>query len=267
VVPSDSLQVEVNEGVALLTMNRPSSMNSLNRELAGALIEALERIRDDDTIRVGVLTGNGRAFCAGADMKERAATGVGSGGLGGGSPRDFFASPPAQTAYLVDARKPMIAAVNGHCLGGGLELALACDLRIAAEGVRFGLPEITRGFFPGGGGPVRLPRFVPRALAMDMLLTGEPIDAAVALRGGLVSRVVPAEELQATALGMARRIAGYGPLAVRAVREVIYETDTMPLGPALRLSASLRWIIGQTSDADEGPRAFAEGRDPKFVGE
>ena len=266
-MPSDTLQVEVTDGVAVLTMNRPESMNALNRELAAALIEAFERVRDDDAIRVAVLTGNGRAFCAGVDLKESATTGGGSGGLGGSTPRDFYASPPAQMAYTVDTRKPMIAAVNGHCLGGGLELALACDMRIAAEGVRFGLPEITRGFFPGGGAAVRLPRVVPRALAMDMLITGEPIDAAVALRGGLVSRVVPADELQATALGMARRIAGFGPLAVRAVREVVQQTDSMPLAQALRFSASLRWIIGQTSDAAEGPRAFAEGRDPKFTGE
>lgn len=195
---SDTLRVAVNDGVAVLTLNRPDSMNALNRELANALIEAFEQVRDDDAIRVAVVTGSGRAFCAGADMKERVSTGMGSGGLAAGLPQEFFASPPTQTAYTVDTRKPMIAAVNGHCLGGGLELALACDIRIAAEGVRFGLPEITRGFFPGGGGPVRLPRAMPRALAMDMLLTGEAITADVALRGGLVSRVVPAEELEST---------------------------------------------------------------------
>lgn len=264
---SETLRVEVTDGVAVLTLNRPDSMNALNRELADALIEAFERVRDDDEIRVAVVTGTGRAFCAGADMKERASTGMGSGGLAAGRPKEFFASPPAQTAYSVDTRKPMIAAVNGHCLGGGLELALACDIRIAAEGVRFGLPEITRGFFPGGGGPVRLPRALPRALAMDMLLTGEPISAEVALRGGLVSRVVPADELEATSLGMARRIAGFGPLAVRAVREVVHTTESMSLPEALRFSGSLRWIIGQTEDAEEGPRAFAEGRDPQFRGE
>ena len=266
-MPSDTLQVEVTDGVAVLTMNRPDSMNARNRELASALIEAFERVRDDDAIRVAVLTGNGRAFCAGVDMKESATTGSGSGGLAATTPRDFYASPPARTAYLVDTCKPMIAAVNGHCLGGGLELALACDMRVAAEGVRFGFPEITRGFFPGGGGPVRLPRGVPSALAMDMLFTGEPIDAAVALRGGLVSRVVPAAELQATALGMARRIAGFGPLAVRAVREVVHATEMMPEEQALRFSASFRLIIGQSADAGEGPRAFAESRDPHFIGE
>ncbi|MEX2446275.1 MAG: enoyl-CoA hydratase/isomerase family protein [Dehalococcoidia bacterium] len=259
--------MEVSDGVAVLTLDRPASMNALNRELALALVEAFERICDDDGIRVGVVTGNGRAFCAGADLKERAATGAGSGGLVAGTPSAFFASPQTQTAYSVDTRKPMIAAVNGHCLGGGLELALACDLRIAAEGARFGLPEITRGFFPGGGAPVRLPRAIPRAVAMDLLLTGEPIDAAAALRAGLVSRVVPADELQTTALGMARRIAGYAPLAVRAAREVVHTQDGLPTAEALRFSASLRWIIGQTSDADEGPQAFAEGRDPQYRGE
>src|SRR5439155_16125676 len=124
------------------------------------------------------------------------------------------------------------------CLGGGLELALACDLRIAAEGARFGLPEITRGFFPGGGAPVRLMRSIPRAVAMDMLLTGEPIDAAAALRAGLVSRVVPAEELVPTALAMAHRIAGFAPLAVRAAREVAHTQEGMALAQALRFSGS-----------------------------
>lgn len=266
-MPSETLQVEVSDGVAVLTMNRPDSMNALNRELADALIEAFERVRDDDAIRVAILTGNGRAFCAGADMKERASTGMGSGGLAAGVPQDFFSSPPTQTAYTVDTRKPMIAAVNGHCFGGGLELALACDIRIAVEGVRFGLPEITRGFFPGGGGPVKLPRMIPRAVAMDMLLTGEPILADVALRSGMVSRVVSAEELQPTALAMARKIASYAPLAVRAAREVVYTTDALPMPQALRLAQGLRWIIGQTADAEEGPRAFAEGREPQYRGE
>ena len=157
--------------------------------------------------------------------------------------------------------------MHGYALGGGTELALACDLRIAAESARFGLPEITRGFFPGGAGPVRVPRMVPMAVAMDLLLTGEPIDAQAALRWGLVSRVVPDDQLLDTAMAMARRIAGFGPLAVRAARELARRQEGMPLDDAIRLSASLRWIIGQTEDAAEGPRAFAEKREPHYRGE
>ena len=266
-MPSDSLQVEVDDGVALLTMNRPAVMNALNVELFGALTEALAQVRDDDAVRVAVLTGSGRAFSAGIDIKERAETGIGAGGLGGGGAHEFFPAAPAASAYFFDAGKPVIAAINGFCLGGGMELALACDLRIAAEGARFGQPDVTRGFFPGGGAAVRLPRAIPRALAMDMLLTGEPIDAATALRWGLVSRVVPDDELVTTALGLARKIAGYGPVAVRALREVVRAQEDLPLPQALRFSSSLRWIVGQTADANEGLRAFSEKREPEFRGE
>ena len=266
-MPSDTLRVEVTEGVALLTLNRPEVMNALNRELFGALTDALARVRDEDVIRVAVITGTGRAFSAGIDIKERATTGAGAGGLGGAGPHEFFAASPAPSAYTFDAGKPVIAAVNGFCLGGGMEIALACDLRIAAEGARFGQPDVTRGFFPGGGGAVRLPRAIPRAFAMDMLLTGEPIDAATALRWGLVSRVVPDDHLLPTAMAMARRIAGYGPVAVRALREVVRAQEDLPLAQALRFSSSLRWIVGQTADAEEGLRAFAERREPEFRGE
>ena len=266
-MPSDTLRVEVTDGVALLTFNRPEVMNALNRELFAALTEALTRVRDDETIRVAVITGTGRAFSAGIDIKERATTGAGAGGLGGGGPRDFFAAAPPPSAYTFDAGKPVIAAINGFCLGGGMEIALACDLRIAAEGARFGQPDVTRGFFPGGGAAVRLPRMLPRAFAMDLLLTGEPIDAATALRWGLVSRVVADDQLLLVALGMARKIGGYAPVAVRALREVVRAQEDLPLAQALRFSSSLRWIVGQTADAEEGLRAFAERREPEFKNE
>jgi enoyl-CoA hydratase/carnithine racemase len=266
-MPSETLRVEITDGVALLTLNRPESLNALNRELFGALGEALQLVRDDEAVRVAVITGTGRAFCAGADMKERSATGAGAGGLGGGAPKEMFVTTPAPSPYTFDPGKPVIAAVNGIALGGGMEVALACDLRIAAESARLGLPEITRGFFPGGGGPVRLPRAIPRAVAMDMLLTGEPLDAAAALRWGLVSRVVPDEALLDTAMSMARRIASFGPLAVRAARELAHTQEGLPFAEAMRLATSLRWIIGQTADAAEGPAAFSEKREPQYRGE
>ena len=266
-MPSDTLRVEIADGVALLTLKRPESLNALNRELFGALGEALQQVRDDEAIRVAVITGTGRAFCAGADMKERSATGAGAGGLGGGSPKEMFVTAPEPSPYTFNPGKPLIAAINGLAFGGGMEVALACDIRIAAESARLGLPEITRGFFPGGGGPVRLPRAIPRAVAMDMLLTGEPLDAAAALRWGLVSRVVPDADLPEAAMTMARRIASFGPLAVRAARELAHSQEGLPFSEAMRLATSLRWIIGQTSDAAEGPAAFAEKREPQYRGE
>jgi len=139
-------------------------------------------------------------------------------------------------------------------------------MRICTPEARFGLPEITRGFFPGGGGPQRLMRAIPQAMAMEMILTGDPIDAATALRVGLVSRIVPADELLPTARDIAQRIAGHAPLAVRAAKEVAQSALDAPLEQALRFGGALRWIIGQTEDAREGPRAFTERRPPRYQG-
>src|SRR5262245_58707674 len=160
--------------------------------------------------------------------------------------------------------KPLIAAIDGPCLAAGFELALICDLRICTPEARFGLPEITRGFFPGGGGPQRLVRAIPQAVAMEMILTGDPIDAPTALQVGLVSRVVPEHELLPTACQLAQRIAGHAPLAVRAVKGVAQAAIDETLEQALRFGGALRWIIGQTEDAHEGPRAFAERRAPRY---
>jgi enoyl-CoA hydratase/carnithine racemase len=162
--------------------------------------------------------------------------------------------------------KPLIAAIDGYCLAAGFELALTCDLRICTPEARFGLPEITRGFFPGGGGPQRLIRAVPQAVAMEMILTGDPIDAATALRIGLVSRLVPEDELLPIARQIAQRIAGHAPLAVKAVKEVAQTALDETLEQSLRFGSTLRWIIGQTEDAREGPRAFAERREPRYQG-
>ena len=256
---SDTVLFEVDDGVATITLNRPEQLNALNRELTAAFMDALRTVRDDDAIRVAIVTGAGRAFCAGADLKERAA----SDSAGGDN---FFAGTPGEGFYTFTLMKPLITAVHGFCLAGGLELALTCDLRIAAEGTRFGMPEITRGFFPGGGGPQRLPRMMPQAIAMEMLLTGDHYEAEQMLQWGLVNRVVPRDELLDSAMQLARRIAEHAPLAVRAVKELAYAAEDMTLQQAMRHGAGLRWIIGQTDDAKEGPRAFAEKRSPKYEG-
>ena len=219
-------------------------------------------MRSRDDIRVAVLTGNGRAFCAGADLRSRAGGPAAASGVAG-----LFRTDDSQGFHEFDLKKPLIGAVNGYCLGGGFEIALSCDLLIASEAAQFGLPEITLGFFPLAGAPVRLPRAIPRVMANDMLFTGERIDAQKAFDFGIVSRVVPADALMETAQGMATKIAGYAPLAVRAMHELVRRQGNMPHDEAMRLASTMRWAIGQTDDAKEGPRAFAEKRTPVFKGE
>lgn len=260
---NDTLVFEHTDHVAVMTLNRPAVRNALNRELSTALMEALQRVREDPAIRVAVITGAGRTFCAGADLKERAQSG---GRATDASIASIIEPHRAPSFARVAMEKPLIAAIDGYCLAAGFELALACDLRLCTPDAKFGLPEIVRGFFPGGGGPQRLMRAIPQAVAMEMILTGDPIDAAMAQQVGLVSRVVPSEDLLATATQIARRIASHAPLAVRAVKEVAYAALDETLEQSLRFGGTLRWIIGQTEDAREGPRAFAERREPHYQG-
>ena len=212
--------------------------------------------------RAAVITGAGRTFSAGADLKERAQ----SGRVADASAASVIEASRAPGFARMVFDKPLIAAVDGYCLAAGFELALLCDLRICTPEARFGLPEITRGFFPGGGGPQRLIRAIPQAVAMEMILTGEAIDASTAQRVGLVSRVVLEAELLPTACQMAQRIASHAPLAVKAVKEVAQAALDETLEQSLRFGSALRWIIGQTEDAREGPRAFAERRTPQYQG-
>jgi len=252
---------EVREHVATITLNRPDALNAINADLSAGLMEALRRVRADDEIRVAVLTGNGRAFCAGADLRAGSGPGASSG------PAQLFATEEREGFATFDVKKPVIAAVNGYCLGGGFEIALACDLRIASTEARFALPEITLGFFPLAGAPMRLPRAIPQAFANEMLFLGERIDAETALRWGIVSRVLPADELLPTARAMAAKIAGYALIAVRGLKEIVAAQADLTMPQAMRLGSTLRWVVGQTADAKEGPRAFAEKRTPVFRGE
>ena len=260
--PSQAVLFEVNGGVATITLNRPEAMNAINADLSAGLMDAMQQVRSREDVRVAILTGSGRAFCAGADLRSRAGGPAAASGVS-----TLFPTEDRAGFSQFDARKPIIAAVNGYCLGGGFELALACDIIIASELAQFGLPEITLGFFPLAGAPVTLPRTIPRVLANDMLFTGERIDAETARSFGIVSRVVPAEALQATALAIAEQIAGYAPLAVRAMHELVRRQGNMPRPEAERLAATMRWAIGLTEDAKEGPRAFVEKRKPVFRGE
>ncbi len=261
-----SLGSETRDGILILTIDRPAARNALDAATQAALLDAWRHFRDDDTLHVAVLTGAGEAaFCAGADLKEigayyrsmtpsqRHERGECEPGLGAIT-RNF------------DVRKPTIAAINGACLAGGMELALACDLRVAAEHARFGLPEVCRGILPGAGGTQRLPRALPLGVALEMILTGAPIDAAAALRWGLVSRVVPAAALLDCALEIAARIAANGPLAVRAARDAVYQGLELPLEAALRLEQFYAEPLRTSEDAAEGVRAFVEKRPARFSG-
>ena len=251
-----SLLYEVRDGIAWITLNRPEALNAINRAVRDGLGQAWAAFAADPSARVAVLTGaGGRAFSAGADLKERTVSDQ-------GPPETRWAHGPRERSL----RKPTIAAVDGYCFGGGFELALTCDIRIATPRAQFGLPEIRRGFFPGGGGPMRLARMIPLTSAMEILLTGDPIDAGTALRLGIISRVVPEDELQAAAADLAQRISRNAPLAVEAVKELALRALDMPWEPVSRLSDLYRALIGTTEDAKEGPRAFVEKREPVYRG-
>ena len=256
------LLFEIRDGIAWFTLNRPESLNATNRELGVAIAEKWHEFAVNPAARVAIVSGaGGRAFSVGADLKERAAS--------GDPHRTAWAERPKLASPMRDLnqRKPSIAAISGHCLAGGLELALACDIRIATPDSQFGLPEIRRGFYPGAGGPSRLARTIPLSNAMEMLLTGDPVGAEEALRLGIISRIVPSDALLEVAEDLARRIMRNAPLAVEAVREVAYRSLDMPLDQAFRLDQLYRSLISQTDDAKEGPRAFVEQRDPAYHGQ
>lgn len=260
------LRSEVRERVLILTIDRPAARNALDLATRQALQDEWLRFRDDDALRVAVLTGAGsEAFCAGADLKElgayyRSMTPI--------ERRERGEREPGLGAITrnFDPRKPTIAAINGACLAGGLEIALACDIRIASATARFGLPEVKRGILPGAGGTQRLPRALPLGVALQMILTGEAIDADAALRWGLVSHVVPPDALLERALEVAARIAANAPLALRAARDAVYQGLALPLDAALRLEQFHAEPLRGSADAAEGVRAFVEKRPPRFTG-
>ena len=254
---ADGLLVALADGVAWLTLNRPEQRNALNSALRAALTDALAQLDADPAVRVLVLTGADPAFCAGVDLKEVAAQPAG---------HPLMAPVPAVAAALDAVRKPVIAAVNGSAYGGGFELALACDIRIFAEGARVALTEARIGSFPGSGGTQRLARLVSPSMAAQLVFTGDALDAAGALRIGLASEVVPAGELRARADTIARRIAANAPLSVLAAKQSLRAAREIPLSAGLALDRTLwAWLAG-SDDRAEGRLAFREGRPPRFEG-
>lgn len=251
------------ERVVTITIDRPQAMNSIDPDTHQELIEAWLRFRDDPEAWVAILTGAGeKAFSAGADLKKLIPQAFGGRDRGRGH-NDYGLGGITRG---LEIWKPLIAAVNGHALAGGLELVLACDLRVAAEHATFGLTEVRWAIMPGAGGTQRLPRAVPLAKAMEMILMAETIGAAEAQRLGLVNAVVPLAELLPTARRWARTLCERGPLAVRAAKEAIVRGLSLPLADGLRLEAFLSGTLRGTEDAVEGPRAFAEKRKPVFKG-
>jgi enoyl-CoA hydratase/carnithine racemase len=244
--------------IAIFTINRPDTMNAINVQAIRELHEAMVAFRDDDELWVGIITGTGdRAFCAGADIKDMLPF------LQKNLPQCPRALPTTPMRGL-ELWKPLLAAINGLALGGGLEVALACDIRIASEKARFGVPEVTLGLLPGWGGTQRLPRMIPRCKAAELLLTGKTIDAQEAYRIGLVNTVVPPEAVMHTAREWAETICQAGPLAVRAVKKAMIRGSSLTLEAGLKLENDLEAYLMSTEDYTEGTKAFIEKRNPDF---
>ncbi|MGQ9696049.1 MAG: enoyl-CoA hydratase-related protein [Thermodesulfobacteriota bacterium] len=250
--------------IAMITINRPEAMNAIDPETSEELGKAWLDFRDDPNLWVAILTGAGdKAFSAGADLKKMIPFLATLSPFERKEREDKFPGFGGITRNL-NIWKPMIAAINGFCLAGGLEMALACDLRVAAEHATFGLVEVSRGIIPGAGGTQRLPRMIPVAKALEMILMAKRIDAQEALRLGLVNKVVPAPEVMPTAMQMAEAILENAPLAVRAAKEAIIRGLSLPLDEGLRLESTLQSYLLRTEDAIEGPKAFAEKRKPQY---
>ena len=252
--------IERRDHVLIVTMNRPAARNALSGPMLELMRQAWDTVDADPDIRACVLTGAGGAFCAGADLKAMTRSHPGDQFRGGGMDLSVIKS-------LLKGRrltKPLIAAVEGPAIAGGTEILQACDIRVAGESARFGVSEARWGLFPLGGSAVRLVRQIPYTVAADLLLTGRHITAAEALSMGLIGYVVPDGQALDRALEIAAAIAANGPIAVRAILQVIRDTEGMPENEAFALEAKAGMAVFASEDAKEGPRAFAEKRRPQF---
>ena len=247
------VEFETRNNVAILTLNRPEARNAISPEVSQTMAAHLDTIEADPALRIVVITGRGEVFSAGADLKVVAQGNAneiarGKGGFAGVVTRDF--------------PKPIIAAVNGPALAGGFEIVLACDLVVAADTARFGIPETKRGLMAAAGGLIRLPKRVPLAIALELAMTGDPIDAQRALQLGLVNRVVPAGQVMDEALALADRIGENSPAAVRASRQLVREAGELTEAEGWKRTIELMMPVFESGDAVEGATAFAEKRPP-----
>ena len=252
----ETIIVEVEDHVALVKLNRPDALNALNTQLLGELCQALEEADENDKVRCIVVTGTEKAFAAGADIKE-----MSSKTFGDVFNENLFADASDR---IMAIRKPVIAAVSGYALGGGCELAMACDFIIAADSAKFGQPEINLGVIAGMGGTQRLTRFVGKSKAMEMNLTGRFMDAEEAERAGLVSRVVPAKKLLEEALGAAQKIAEKSSLSVMAAKEAVNRSYETTLSEGILFERRVFHSLFSTEDQKEGMAAFLEKREAQF---
>ncbi|MDQ3798472.1 MAG: enoyl-CoA hydratase/isomerase family protein [Acidobacteriota bacterium] len=255
----ETILVEKRESVAVITINRPEKLNALGIKVHEEGVAALDELRKDETVRVVVITGAGeKSFIAGADISEFA-------GQTPASQRNLFYE---RTLFnSIDTfPKPVIAMINGFCLGGGCELALACDIRVCSENARFAQPEINLGIMPGGGGTQRLTRLIGEGRAMEMILTGDMIDAEKALQFGLVNHVFPKAELEAKTLELAGKIAQKAPVALQLSKEAVKLASRSNLDEGLRREVDLFAVCFSTEDKEEGVAAFLEKRKPDFKG-
>jgi enoyl-CoA hydratase len=257
----EAIRYEVADHVATITLDRPDVHNAMNNAMRRELTEVFAHLAGDDEVRVVLVTGAGeRAFSAGADIRE-------------------FVEPLVPARFREERKRidfrqamdrcgqPIIAAIRGYAFGGGLELALACDIRIAADDAQLGLTEINLAIIPGGGGTQRLPRLVGRGKALEMILMGGRVDAREALRIGLVERVVPAGEALSAAQALARTLAEKAPVALRYAKEAVVKGLGLPLEDGLRLENDLATLLRTTEDRVEGAKAFLEKRKPRFTGQ
>ena len=255
----EMLLVEIAEGVATITLNRPKVLNALNNQVFRELAEAASELAVDDSVRVVIITGGDKVFAAGADIAQMASATAMDVALG---------ERPSLSALRIieNMPKPVIAAVAGYALGGGCELALVADVRIAADNAQFGLPEIKLGILPGAGGTQRLPRLIGSGKAKELIFSGDFIDAEEALRLGLANKVVPVEQLAVEANKMAKRFARQGAVALRMAKSAVNEGLRMDLEAGLQYEHKCFSLLFATEDQKEGMQAFLEKRKPNFSG-
>jgi enoyl-CoA hydratase len=251
----DEVQVSIEDGISIIAINRPDAKNAVNLAVARGIADAVDDLDRRDDLRVAILTGNGGCFCAGMDLKAFLRGEVGR--IEGRGFAGFTERPP---------RKPIIAAIEGFALAGGLELALACDLIVAARNARLGLPEVKRGLVANAGGLVRLPRQVPSRIAMELVLTGDPMSVEALAGFGLINRVVEPGTAVAEALNIARSIAANAPMAIRISKEVIGRSPDWPSAELFQRQREITAPVFTSSDAREGATAFAEKRKPVWTG-
>ncbi len=267
---TSNVRFETDGAIATVTLNRPKARNALTPEMLCRLADAFDAYEADDTLRALIITGAGElAFCSGGDLGSTIPLLTGA-----REPVDEWDRRVLDDAAVMatsslrerPGTKPIIAAINGACMAGGFELLLGTDIRIAADHARFALPEAARGVIPFAGAIARLPRQIPYCAAMHLMLTGEPIDAAEALRIGLVNQCVTPDQVMAVARAIADRIAANAPVSVREIKRVAIAGSGMPLAQAYRFEDEARSHVLSTEDAAEGPRAFMEKRPPRFLG-